>query len=136
MTVFVLDSTAVLRFMDRETGWERVAAILTAKMEQKTEVAIPAVQWGEIAGAVEKRLGAEGRDRALGLLARFHPTIVAADGVRAARAAAIKLERRIPYAHAFALNAAMDSPEHVLVTADYAFKRVDDLARIEFLPVH
>jgi hypothetical protein len=28
----------------------------------------------------------------------------------------------------------MDSPDHVLVTADYDFKTVADLARIEFLP--
>ena len=135
MTTFVLDSSAVLRFIDREVGWERVAAILAAKMERKTEVAIAAVQWGEIAGAVERKLGPEGRDRVLGLLGRFHPEIVPADGARAARAASIRLERRISYIHAFALNLAMDSPEHVLVTADYMFKRVDDLARIEFLPV-
>jgi len=29
---------------------------------------------------------------------------------------------------------AMDSADHVLVTADYGFKTVADLARIEFLP--
>jgi hypothetical protein len=28
----------------------------------------------------------------------------------------------------------MDSAEHILVTADYDFKEVADLARIEFLP--
>ena len=28
----------------------------------------------------------------------------------------------------------MDSPDHLLVTADYDFKAVDDLAKIEFLP--
>jgi hypothetical protein len=28
----------------------------------------------------------------------------------------------------------MDSPDHVSVTADYGFKEVADLARIEFLP--
>ena len=29
---------------------------------------------------------------------------------------------------------AKQSPDHVLVTADYGFKPVEDLARIEFLP--
>ena len=35
---------------------------------------------------------------------------------------------------AFAVHLAMDSPDHILVTADYDFKAVEDLARIEFLP--
>jgi hypothetical protein len=29
----------------------------------------------------------------------------------------------------------MDSPDHILVTADYGFKDVADLVRIEFLPL-
>jgi predicted nucleic acid-binding protein len=60
---------------------------------------------------------------------------VAATGERALRAAAIKIDRKIAYADAFALDLAMDSPDHVLVTADYDFKAVAGLARIEFLPL-
>jgi hypothetical protein len=44
------------------------------------------------------------------------------------------VDRKISYADAFALDLAMASLEHILVTADYGFKAVDDLARIEFLP--
>ena len=55
-----------------------------------------------------------------------------ADG--AVHAAALRVDRKIPYADAFGLNLAMDSAEHILVTADYDFKEVADLARIEFLP--
>jgi hypothetical protein len=69
------------------------------------------------------------------ILAQFQPIIVAATGARAIRAAEVKVDRKISYADAFALELAMDSPEHVLVTADYGFKAVDDLAQIEFLPV-
>jgi hypothetical protein len=46
----------------------------------------------------------------------------------------MKVDRKISYADAFALDLAMASPDHVLLTADYGFKQVDDLARIEFLP--
>ncbi len=55
--------------------------------------------------------------------------------VQAVRAAELKVDRNISYADAFALELAMRSPEHVLVTADYEFKKVTDLARTEFLPV-
>jgi hypothetical protein len=47
----------------------------------------------------------------------------------------LRVDRKISYADAFALNLAMDSPDHLLVTADCGFEAVEDLARIEFLPV-
>jgi predicted nucleic acid-binding protein len=132
--VFVLDSSAVLRFLDSEAGADRVGEIFELRGAQTAEIAISAVQWGEIAGKVRKRLGESGQNRALALLSRFQPTIVAATGDRAVNAAELKIDRRISYADAFALNLAMDSSQHVLVTADYDFKAVEDLARIEFLP--
>jgi len=60
--------------------------------------------------------------------------VVPASADRAIHAADIKVDRNIAYADAFAVDLAMDSPGHVLVTADYGFKSVEDLARIEFLP--
>jgi predicted nucleic acid-binding protein len=135
VTVFVLDASAVLRFIDNEAGGNRIAEILQARMDQTAEVAIPAIQWGEIAGRVRKRLGATGQDYAMKMLSEFYPRIVPATGERAVRAAEIKQDRKLPYADAFAIELAMDSPDHVLVTADYDFKAVADLAQIEFLPL-
>jgi predicted nucleic acid-binding protein len=103
-------------------------------MAMTVEVAIPAVQWGEIAGRVRKKSGAAGQSLALRMLTGFHPRIEPVTGERAVHAAEIKHDRKLPYADAFALDLAMDSPDHVLVTADYDFKNVADLARIEFLP--
>ena len=60
--------------------------------------------------------------------------VVPASAERALHAAEIKVDRKIAYADAFALDLAMDSPGHVLMTADFGFKTVDELARIEFLP--
>jgi PIN domain nuclease of toxin-antitoxin system len=134
VTVFVLDSSAVLRFLDTEAGADHVENILISHAAQSAEIAISAVQWGEIAGCVRKRLGPSGQDQVMEKLSRFQPSIVAATGERAVHAAAIKIDRGLPYADAFALDLAMDSTDHVLVTADYDFKAVDDLAHIEFLP--
>jgi predicted nucleic acid-binding protein len=134
VTVFVLDSSAVLRFLDKDAGWDRIATILQAHMDGTAEIAISAVQWGEIAGIVRKKQGALGQKSALEDLSLFQMRLVAVTGECAVRAAEIKEDRKIAYADAFALELAMDSPEHILVTADYGFKAVDDLARIEFLP--
>jgi len=51
------------------------------------------------------------------------------------RAAEIKVDRKVSYADAIALELAMSFADHLFVTADYGFKDVADLARIEFLPL-
>lgn len=132
MTIFVLDSSAVLRFLDKEAGWERVSTILR---DRSAEIALSAVQWGEIAGSIRKKQGVIEQKNKLEDLLLFQMRIVPATGERAIHAAEIKEDRKLPYADAFAIDLAMDSADHVLVTADYDFKAVADLARIEFLPL-
>lgn len=134
MTVYVLDATALIRYLDKEAGGERVKAILRACVSGKAEVHISAVQWGEVAGNLRKRFGASEERRVLGSVLPSEAEIDSASGRRAARAAELRIDHKIGYADAFALELAMDSSEHVLVTADYAFKSVDNLAQIEFLP--
>jgi predicted nucleic acid-binding protein len=134
LTVYVLDSSAILRFLDKEAGWDRVAAILAAARNGSAELAVSAIQWGEVAGAVRKKLGPAVEIRALGRLTQFAPRIESVTGEQAVRAAALKVDRKISYADAFAIDLAMESPDHALVTADYGFKSVSDLAQIEFLP--
>ncbi len=43
--------------------------------------------------------------------------------------------RTLAYADGFAMDLAPESSDRVLVTADYGFKAVDDLAKIEFRPI-
>ncbi len=57
MTTFVLDSSAVLRMLDKEAGWQRMAEILESHANGASAVWMSAVQWGEIAGRLRKRGG-------------------------------------------------------------------------------
>jgi predicted nucleic acid-binding protein len=134
MIVFVLDSSAVLRHIDGEAGADRMEEIIQMALLGSAEVQIPAVQWGEIAGVQRKRFGAQEQKRALQSLLQIDIKVVPASAERAERAAEIKVDRKLAYADAFAIELAMDSPDHLLVTADYDFKDVADLAQIEFLP--
>jgi predicted nucleic acid-binding protein len=133
--VFVLDSSAIIRYIDKEAGEDRVRAIFQAVAANHAEVCVPAVQWGEVAGNLRKRFGASAQQRILERLALLELEIVPASAERAVRAAELRVDRKLAYADAFALDLAMESHDHVLVTADYDFKAVNDLARIEFLPV-
>jgi len=134
MITYVLDSSAVLRYFDDGAGADRVEEVLSVCASRKAYLTISALQWGEIAGKLRKRFGEADEIRFLDSLLPSEATIVSATADRAVHAAALKVDRNIAYADAFALDLAMDSPDHVLVTADYGFKAVDDLARIEFLP--
>jgi len=134
VTTFVLDASALIRFVDNEAGAGRVEEILSACAALQAGICISAVQWGEAAGNFRKRFGAMREAHILSNVLPSEAVIVPANASRAVRAAALRVDRGISYADAFAVELAMDSPLHILVTADLGFKSVDDLARIEFLP--
>ena len=134
MMAYVLDSSSVLRYFDGEAGADRVREILRACVMGEARASISAVQWGEIAGRLRVRLGAAGQSYSLGTILPSEVEIVPATGERAVRAAELKVDHRIGYADAFALDLAMEAKDRVLVTADYGFKPVETLAQIEFLP--
>jgi predicted nucleic acid-binding protein len=135
MTAYVLDSSALIRYIDDAPGAARVEEILGFLIARRAEVYISAGQWGEIAGNLQKRVGAAERRRIMSSLLPTEAEIVSVSGERAVRAAELKVDRKIAYADAIAVELAMSFREHVLVTADYGFKGVEDLAQIEFLPV-
>jgi predicted nucleic acid-binding protein len=134
MTVYVLDSSALLRYLDDESGADRVEAVLKDCVSGRARILISAMQWGEIAGNLRKRVGAEDELRILGGLLPSEVEIVPITGTRAVHAADLRFDRKIAYADAFALELTMEAPDHVLLTVDYGFKVVDDLAHVEFLP--
>jgi len=134
MTVYVMDSSAVLRYVDREAGSDRVVAIFKACVQGQDRARISAVQWGEIAGSVRRKFGAQNQNRILDSLVPLDLEIVPATGERAAHAAELRVDHGISYADAFAAELAMETSDRVLVTADYGFKVLCNVARVEFLP--
>ena len=55
---YVLDASAILRFTDKEVGFERVRDLLMQAAKGNIELLLSAVNWGELAGALYKRAGA------------------------------------------------------------------------------
>ena len=134
MTTYVLDASAVIRWLDNEPGAVRVHAIFSDCDAKRAGICLSAVQWGEIAGNVRRRFGAAREAEVIGGELPKDTEVIPADADQAVRAARLKVDHGIAYADAFALDLAMKSADHILVTADYGFKPVADLARIEFLP--
>jgi predicted nucleic acid-binding protein len=134
MVTYVLDSSAILRFLDGEAGSVRVAEIIKGHLAERHRVVVAAIHWGEVAGITCKVHGQSAVDLALSRMLAFGFELVPITAERAVRAALIKVKRRVPYADAFGVELAMDSSDHVLVTADFDLKPAVPDIRIEFLP--
>jgi PIN domain nuclease of toxin-antitoxin system len=134
MVTYILDSSAILRYLDGEAGGVRVSEIIKSHLAGRCEAMISALHWGEVAGVTHKVHGCQGMDLALSRLHAFGLEIVPVDADRAVRASFVKLKRGIPYVDAFAIELAANSAERVFVTADFNFKLASRDAAIEFLP--
>jgi predicted nucleic acid-binding protein len=135
MVRYVLDSSAILRYLKGEAGSDRVAEILKDHVSGRCEAVICSLHWGEIAGQTCKTRGTGAMELVLSRLAAFGIPVVSVDADRAVRAALIKFRRALPYVDAFGVELTADSRESVFVTADFDFKAAKRDVKIEFLPV-
>jgi predicted nucleic acid-binding protein len=134
MVTYVLDSSALLRYLDDEAGAARVAEIIKSHLAGRCTAIIAAPHWGEVAGISCKVHGRDAMELVLARLSAFGFAVVPADADRAVRAALIKLKRRLPYVDAFGVELAAESGDRVFVTADFDFKPANRDVKIEFLP--
>ncbi len=134
MVSFVLDASAILRFLDGEAGVERVGEIIKLHVASEARCLVSAIHWGEVSGTLLKRLGPQPAATVMDRLKALDFEIVTINAERAARAARIKVKRKIPYADAFGVELAGSSPDHLLVTADFDVTPAVNDIRIEFLP--
>lgn len=139
MITCVLDASAVLRYTDKEPGYEKVRELFKQAAKGEAELLLSAVNWGEIVGALYKRAGMMRARTIAGNLAALPLTIVPVDSGDAEAAAIFKCDFKVPYVDAFAgaLTLAHSTPKQqaTLVTADFDFKSVPaGTIKIEFLP--
>jgi PIN domain nuclease of toxin-antitoxin system len=134
MVTYVLDSSAVLRYLDGEAGSDRVSEIIKDHMAGRCEAVVSSLHWGEIAGHICKRRGRGAMDMALSRLAAFGIPVAFVDAERAVRAALIRVRTSIPYVDAFGVELTAGSRERIFVTADFDFKVASREVKIEFLP--
>jgi len=134
VVTFVLDTSALLRYMDDEAGADRVADILLAQTAGTARVVISAVNWGEVTTALLREHGLSGVDAAQAGLSDLRLEVIPVTALRAERSARIKFKYKIPYADAIGVELAGDSADHILVTADFDMKPAVADYQIEFLP--
>jgi predicted nucleic acid-binding protein len=134
---YVLDASAILRFTDKEAGFDLVRRLFIEAAQGEIELLLSAVNWGEIVGALCKRSGGVHtlKNSLAANLAALPLTVVAADKELAESAAMFKHDFKVPFVDAFAGSLALRA-NATLVTADYDFKSVPPgTIKVEFLPV-
>ena len=127
MKTYVLDASALFRFLTKGEGALVVADLFKRAITTGTKVSMSVINWGEVYYGLVKRIGIARTEAALAQTQSTAPLILAPvtpdDAIRAAR---LKAQYNLPYADAFA--AALTGNQRVLVTADVEhFSRVPKL---------
>lgn len=129
---YVLDASAILRFLQKETGWADVAKILKQANAGGAELLISAVNWGEVLHVVLKSHGSKVMNETDSTLQMLPFNIVPVDSLIAKRAAEFRFQFKIPFADAFAGALAKDE-QAILMTADHDLLAARGKIKIHFL---
>jgi predicted nucleic acid-binding protein len=130
---FVLDSFALLAYLNGETGQARVVEVLTQAQEGQARALLCSLNLGEILYIIERRRGLVNAQRAQALLESLPLEEILPDRALILDAAHIKAGHAISYADAFVAALAMRESA-VILTGDPEFEAVQGLARVEWLP--
>jgi ribonuclease VapC len=132
MTTYVLDSFAILALLNRESGADRVRAVLDGLATGDCSAMMCAANLGEVFYIVKRRRGEDEALRVVALLRSLDLRIIALDERLALMAGSIKAEHPMSFADCMAAAVAQDC-NATLLTADPEFKAVDGLVAVEWL---
>jgi ribonuclease VapC len=129
---FIFDSHALLKFFQKEKGYEKVTELL--EEIRKTGVAkyINAINLGEIIYSTKKEFGDQKKLEVLANIERLNFTILPISNDLIFQAAEYKAQYAISYADCFALASAVEH-KAILVTGDPEFKKVSHLVDIVWI---
>jgi predicted nucleic acid-binding protein len=132
--VFVLDSFALLSYLNGEPGAARMVDLLTQARDGKNRLLLCVINLGEILYTVERRRGLTKAQQTQALLESLPIEEVPADRSLVLDAAHIKANYPISYADAFAAALAERESATVL-TGDPEFEALEGRIKVEWLPV-
>jgi ribonuclease VapC len=125
----VLDSYALLAFFENEPGCKTVEAVLIEANENRDDLLMSAVNYGEVYYIVLREYGKKKADEIESFVQTLPIDIIDVDKTMAKEAAGFKAFKKLSYADCFAAALAkMNKAE--LITGDKEFKQVEDQIRI------
>ena len=130
--IYVLDSYAMLAYLDGETGMERVRMVLEQALNAQVRVLLSMINVGEVLYITEREIGLVPAQAALAAIDQLPIEFLPVTREAVLAAAHIKANHPIAYADAFAVAAAQEFNATVL-TGDPEFQAVSELVTVEWL---
>lgn len=131
-TAFVLDSYALLAYLQDELAGTRIEKLLDNARKEKCRLFLSLINLGEILYIVERRGGIAKAQDALALIRQLPVEIPLVDEQTVFAAAHIKANHAISYADAFVVATAIQE-NAIIVTADPEFQSVEAIVQVEWL---
>lgn len=129
---YVLDSWAVLAYLEDEPAGEQVANLIAESHEQEIPLYMSIVNVGEVWYILARAMGAAEADKAVETLHRLGIEKVDANWKSTKQAAAFKAQHRMSYADCFAAALAKETNAD-LITGDREFSQVEPGIRVRWL---
>lgn len=132
MKKYVFDSHALFVYLEGEEGADKVASILTGALNEKCEVFMSMINWGEVYYLVLREQGKQAAELYLKTIDRYPIEIIDADKEITLEASQIKSSHKLSYADAFAAGLTK-LKKAKLITGDKEFKSLSKEIKIEWL---
>ena len=129
---FIFDSHALLKFFQKEKGYEKVTQLLGEIRKTGAFKYINAINLGEIIYSTKKEFGDQKKLEILANIERLNFTILPISNNLIFQAAEYKSQYSISYAGCFALASAVEH-KAILVTGDPGFRKVEHLVDIVWI---
>jgi ribonuclease VapC len=128
----VLDSHAILKFSQDESGADRVEALLREAEKGNIRAFVNEINLGEIYYITARRLGADLARRFLDYFSTLAVERTSASWEIILSAADLKAQYSLSYADCFAVGTALKY-QAAIVTGDPEFKKIEHLVQIDWI---
>lgn len=128
----VLDSYALMAFLEKEPGYEQVESFFTYAVEHDTNLLMSVVNFGEVYYIVLRECGQQKLNEVMRAIESLPIDILPVDRALTQETANFKAHKKMSYADCFAAALAK-TYKATLVTGDKEFKEVESLINIHWL---
>jgi ribonuclease VapC len=128
----LFDSFAILRFLQKEQGAERVRELLNEASRLQLPCYMNVINFGEILYTTQRRFGVQARMQVFIAVQQLGMSLLPCTESLVYRAAELKAVYPMSYADTFALASAIEH-QACVVTGDPEFRLVEHLVKIEWV---
>ena len=132
MSSLLFDSFALLRFLQKEPGSEKVRDLLKQAARRRNACLLNLINFGEVLYTTQRRFGPEARMQVFIAVQQMEIEILPCPEELVYRAAELKATYAMSYADTFAVASALEHQAN-LVTGDPEFRQVEHLVNIEWV---